>query len=84
MKRTKPTPDQMEKKIAHFRRVIKFRSYFGWVFAVVGAALFVVALQGNKMPLIMINGVIFFGYGLFMVWQAKNELKKLRRSRRVP
>ena len=80
MKRTKPTPDQMEKKIAHFRRVIKFRSYFGWVFAVVGAALFVVALQGNKMPLIMINGVIFFGYGLFMVWQTKRARARLDRD----
>jgi|TARA_A100001015_G_scaffold282627_1_gene347136 hypothetical protein len=80
MKRTKPTPDQMEKKIAHFRRVIKFRSYFGWVFAVVGAALFVVALQGNKMPLIMINGVIFFGYGLFMVWQTKRAQARLDRD----
>ena len=80
MKRTKPTPDQMEKKIAHFKRVIKFRSYFGWVFAVVGAALFVVALQGNKMPLIMINGVIFFGYGLFMVWQTKRAQARLDRD----
>ena len=80
MKRTKPTPDQMEKKIAHFRRVIKFRSYFGWVFAVVGAALFVVALQGNKMPLIMINGVIFFGYGLFMVWQTKRARARVDRD----
>jgi hypothetical protein len=80
MKRTKPTPDQMEKKIAHFRRVIKFRSYFGWVFAVVGAALFVVAMQGNKMPLIMINGVIFFGYGLFMVWQTKRAQARLDRD----
>ena len=80
MKRTKPTPDQMEKKIAHFRRVIKFRSYFGWVFAVVGAALFVVAMQGNKMPLIMINGVIFFGYGLFMVWQTKRARARVDRD----
>ena len=80
MKRTKPTPDQMERKISHFRRVIKFRSYFGWVFAVVGAALFVVALQGNNMPLIMINGVIFFGYGLFMVWQTKRAQARLDRD----
>jgi len=60
MARPKPTPEQMAKKVSHFRRVIKFRSYFGWMFAIVGGALFGVGVKNNQMPLIMINGALFF------------------------
>ena len=77
MTRSKPTPEQMAKKVAHFRRVIKYRSYFGWMFAIVGGTLFGVGVQNNKMPLIMINGALFFGYGLFMVWQTKRARDNL-------
>jgi uncharacterized membrane protein YiaA len=77
MTKAEPTPEQMAKKVAHFRRVIKYRSYFGWIFAVVGAILFVVGVENNQMPLIMINGVLFFGYGLFMVWQTKKARERL-------
>ena len=59
MARPKPTPEQMAKKVTHFRRVIKFRSYFGWMFAIVGGTLFGVGLKNNQMPLIMINGALF-------------------------
>ena len=77
MQKPQPSPEQMAKKVAHFRRVIKFRSYFGWVFTVVGAVLFFVGVKNNQMPLIMINGVLFFGYGLFMVWQTKKARERL-------
>ena len=77
MQKTQPSPEQMAKKVAHFRRVIKYRSYFGWVFTVVGAVLFFVGVKNNQMPLIMINGVLFFGYGLFMVWQTKKARERL-------
>ena len=77
MQKPQPSPEQMAKKVAHFRRVIKFRSYFGWVFTVVGAVLFFVGVKNNQMPLIMINGVLFFGYGLFMVWQTKKARQRL-------
>jgi hypothetical protein len=77
MTKAEPTPEQMAKKVAHFRRVIKYRSYFGWIFAVVGAILFGVGVENNQMPLIMINGVLFFGYGLFMVWQTKKARERL-------
>jgi len=77
MTKAEPTPEQMAKKVAHFRRVIKYRSYFGWIFAVVGAILFCVGVENNQMPLIMINGVLFFGYGLFMVWQTKKARERL-------
>ena len=77
MQKPHPSPEQMAQKVAHFRRVIKYRSYFGWIFAVVGAVLFFVGVKNNQMPLIMINGVLFFGYGLFMVWQTKKARERL-------
>ena len=77
MQKPHPSPEQMAKKVAHFRRVIKYRSYFGWVFTVVGAVLFFVGVKNNQMPLIMINGVLFFGYGLFMIWQTKKARERL-------
>ena len=80
MARAKPTPEQMAKKVAHFRRVIKFRSYFGWAFALVGLILFGVGVENIEMPLILINGVLFFGYGLFMVWQTKKARQRLDRG----
>lgn len=79
MSRT-PSPQQMAQKVTHFRRVIKFRSYFGWIFALVGAGLFVVGVKNGNMLLIMINGVLFFGYGLFMVWQSKRALERLEQG----
>ena len=80
MSRTQPTPQQMAQKVTHFRRVIKFRSYFGWIFALVGAGLFVVGVKNGNMLLIMINGVLFFGYGLFMVWQSKRALERMEQG----
>ena len=81
MQKPQPSPEQMAKKVTHFRRVIKYRSYFGWIFTVVGAVLFFVGVKNNQMPLIMINGVLFFGYGLFMVWQTKKARKQLDHGR---
>ena len=80
MSRRQPTAEQMAKKVAHFRCVIKFRSYFGWTFTFVGGTLFAVGVKNNQMPLVMINGALFFGYGLFMVWQAKRAREKLDRG----
>ena len=80
MPRADPTPEQMAKKMAHFRRVIRYRSYFGWIFAVVGVVLFGVGVKNEGMTLIMINGALFFGYGLFMVWQTKRAREGLDQS----
>jgi len=80
MPRANPTPEQMAKKMAHFRRVIRYRSYFGWIFAVVGVVLFGVGVKNEGMTLIMINGALFFGYGLFMVWQTKRAREGLDQS----
>ena len=50
------------------------------MFTMVGGALFGVGVKNNQMPLIMINGALFFGYGLFMVWQTKRARQRLDQS----
>tara|TARA_B100000212_G_scaffold48742_1_gene31395 strand:- start:532 stop:774 length:243 start_codon:yes stop_codon:yes gene_type:complete len=76
----KLTDEEKQKRVQHFRKVIKYRSWFGWLFTVVGGSLFVVGLQNSEIPLIMINGVLFFGYGLFMVRQTKRARESLGRG----
>ena len=71
------TEEQKANKVRHFRRVIKFRRWFGWVFTFVGAAVFYVGFVNDQSPMVMLNGVLFFGYGLFMVWQTKRAMANL-------
>jgi len=74
------TDEQKAKKVTHFRRIIKYRSWFGWIFAIVGAVLFGVGVKEGQNPMVMLNGFLFFGYGCFMVWQAKRAQEKLDRN----
>ena len=71
------TDEQKAEKVVHFRRIIKYRSWFGWVFTIVGGTLFGVGVQNDNSAMVMLNGGLFFGYGLFTVWQAKKALGKL-------
>lgn len=71
------TEEQKANKAVHFRRVIKYRSWFGWLFAIVGGILSFVGLNNMQSPMVILNGVLFFGYGLFMVWQAKKALSNI-------
>jgi len=75
---TEYTEEQKTKRISHFRRIIKYRIWFGWIFALVGASLLFVGLR-NDQPnwMELMNGALFSGYGLFMVRQAKRALAKL-------
>ena len=74
------TEEQKANKVVHFRRVIKYRSWFGWVFAVVGGTLCVVGFNHIQAPRVISNGVLFLGYGLFMVWHAKRALSNIDKS----
>ena len=76
----KLTDEEKQKRVQHFRKVIKYRSWFGWVFTVVGGILFGVGLKNSEILLITINGVLFFGYGLFMVRQTKKARESLDRG----
>ncbi|MDA8774777.1 hypothetical protein N9N13_03535 [Opitutales bacterium] len=69
--------EQKANKVSHFRRIAKGRVLFGWTFTVVGAVLFGVGFQNNQSLLIMLNGLTFTAWGLFMVWQAKRALSSL-------
>jgi len=69
--------NEKAQRVSHFRRVIFYRSIFGWIFSLVGLSLFVVGLNNLNNPLVLINGVLFFAYGLFMVWQTKRAKAKL-------
>jgi len=75
------TEEEKERRISHFQRVIRYRKLFGWVFSGVGLVLFFVGLKNAQNPLIMVNGALFFGYGLFMVRQAKKAGAKLSGSK---
>jgi len=68
---------ETSRRTDHFKRVIRFRSIFGWVFSGVGFALFIVGLRNLQNPLVLINGLLFFAYGLFMVWQTKKAKEKM-------
>lgn len=68
---------ETSRRANHFKRVIRFRSIFGWVFSGVGFALFIVGLRNLQNPMVLINGLLFFAYGLFMVWQSKKAKEKM-------
>ena len=53
------TDEQKANKVLHFRRIIKYRSWFGWIFAIVGAILFAVGVKQNQNPMVMLNGFLF-------------------------
>ena len=72
------TEEQKTKRISHFRRIIKYRKWFGWIFAFVGVSLFIAGIRDEQTNWIAVmNGALFAGYGLFMVRQAKRALAKL-------
>jgi hypothetical protein len=72
------TEEQKTKRISHFRRIIKYRIWFGWIFAFVGVSLFIVGFKDDEQNWIAVmNGALFSGYGLFMVKQARRALAKL-------
>ena len=69
--------EEKARRVVRFRKMVKYRAWFGWIFTIVGASLFVVGVKENNHPMLLLNGVLFFGYGLFMVRQAKRALKNL-------
>lgn len=64
----------------HFLRIIRYRSFFGLFIAGIGFVLLLVGLKKLDQPLILINGVMFAGYGLFMNWQAKRARKQFMKA----
>ncbi len=67
-------------RVNKFRRIIGYRKYAGVAIALAGLALLVVGirdLHDTHGPFLLLNGVMFFGYGCFMFWQAARAQKNL-------
>ena len=73
------TTEQKVRRIEHFRRVINIAPCLGG-FSLLLVQFFWSGVANNQMPLIMINGLMFFGYGIFMIWQTKRAREKLDRG----
>ncbi len=72
---------EKSQRINHFRRVIRWRSRFGWIFSIVGLVLFFIGLKNQHNLMVLINGLLFMGYGIFMVWQSKKALAKFNANK---
>ena len=71
-------PTDRNQRRKRLKKIITYRSWFGSLFSGVGVVLFVVGLRELHNPMILINGALFAGYGLFMIWQSRKALKNLR------
>jgi hypothetical protein len=74
-------PDEEKSlRVNKFRRIIGYRKYAGVAIALAGLALLVVGirdLNATHGPFLLLNGVMFFGYGCFMFRQAARAQKNL-------
>ncbi len=68
--------EEKARRVTKFRRIVGYRKVAGLLFAFVGLGLFAVGLR-EKRPLIVLNGAMFGGYGVYMVIQAKRTIEKL-------
>jgi len=68
---------EMERKIEHFQRIIRWRSKLGWFLAGIGLVFFIIGLRILQNLILLLNGFSFLGYGLFMIWQAKKAKEKI-------
>ena len=65
--------EQKAKRVNHFKRIIKYRSWFGWLFSIVGAVLFGVGVKQNQDPMVMLNGFLFWLWVLYGVASKKGK-----------
>ena len=71
--------EQKAKRISHFRRIIKYRIWFGWIFAFVGLSLFAVGLRGDQIEwLVVVNGLSFFGLWVVYGQTGKESLVEVK------
>ncbi len=69
--------EEKARRVEHFKKIIKYRGIFGWFFSLVGISLCAVGWKNLQNLMVLINGFLFFGYGLFMVWQSKRAKENL-------
>lgn len=65
------------RRVSQFRKIIVYRFWAGWLIAILGPIFLVVAMLKDQDPLIILNGVLFLGYGIFMVRQSRKASRNL-------
>jgi hypothetical protein len=72
--------EEIEKRVASFRKTIRYRKIAGMVLAGVGLVVLAVGLQTKGEIFLKINGGFCLAYGLFMRWQSAKCERKLSPS----
>ena len=72
--------EQKAKRVNHFKRIIKYRSWFGWLFSIVGAVLFGVGVKQNQDPMVMLNGFLFLATGALWCGKQKGQRRNWKRT----
>ena len=70
--------EEKARRVVKFRRIVGYRKIAGVVMATAGIGLLFVGLRENNGAFLVVNGVLFAGYGCFMVWQASKAQKRMR------
>ena len=65
------------RRVSQFRKIIVYRFWAGWLIAILGPIFLIVAMLKDQDPLIILNGVLFLGYGIFMVRQSRKASRNL-------
>lgn len=65
------------RRVSQFRKIIVYRFWAGWLIAVLGPIFLLVAVLKDQDPLIILNGFLFLGYGVFMIRQSKKATRNL-------
>ncbi len=75
-----PTDVEKARRVNKFRRIVGYRKYAGVAIGLAGLALLGVGirdLHATHGSFLLLNGVMFSGYGCFMFWQAARAQKNL-------
>ena len=75
--KAKLSDEEIDNRIAKFRKVVRYRKIAGIALAVVGLAVLAFGLLTPRGFFLIINGAFCLGYGLFMHWQAAKYEKQL-------
>ena len=78
--------EQKAKRVNHFKRIIKYRSWFGWLFHR-RCCSFWGWVQQNQDPMVMLNGFLFWlwvFYGVASKVQRRNWKRTLCKSYLIP
>ena len=73
----KLSSEEKARRVSQFRKIIVYRFWAGWLIAILGPIFLLAAMLKDQDPLIFLNGVLFLGYGVFMIRQSKRATRNL-------